>query len=87
MALLRLKNGKTTPIAPDKALALWRVLNGEVEGSPEQVAFCRTVDRVYLNWHTAPRSYKHKYQLAVEQMYDSDDMFSRPIDQTLDRYK
>lgn len=58
MALVRFNDG--TPersVSADEGSGIWQVLNGEVDGAPEQQAFCERVSRVCLNWHNAPDSY------------------------------
>lgn len=68
MAIAHLTNGKKMYLPPDKALNLWRILNGEVEPTKEQEAFATRVEKLYLNRHTAPQSYLDKHHDILKQM-------------------
>lgn len=57
MAFIRLTNKKCVIVPSEKAIAIWRVLNGEVEGTKAQKQFCDQVHSIYLNRHNAPDSY------------------------------
>lgn len=57
MALIKLKGKGFQSIPHDKALAIWHVMSGEQYGSEKQRLFARQVQKIYLNWHTAPASY------------------------------
>lgn len=61
MAMIKYKTGKREIIAPKTALAIFRVMNGELMPSKRQKAFIKTVERVYLNRYTAPLSYLQRY--------------------------
>lgn len=61
MAFLKLHTGKYVSIKPEKAVSIWEVLIGEREGTEEQQAFVATVERVYMNYPTAPLSYQQAY--------------------------
>lgn len=71
MAIVRLLNGKTMAVPPEKALALWQVFSGEEQGSVKQQEFCSGVSRIYLNWNKAPMSYKLKYPRTNGQVLPS----------------
>lgn len=68
MAIIKFINGSTKILAKDKALEIWKVLNGEAEPTKEQEKFCATVRRIYLNRHKAPQSYLDTYQDVLRKM-------------------
>jgi len=57
MALCKLASGQGIELTAEKGLAIWQVLQGQVEPTPEQEAFCMKVTKIYLNWHNAPLDY------------------------------
>lgn len=61
MAFALFKDGHKQTIGHDKSLQVWAVLNGEVQGTEQQQAYCDSIERLYLAWDTAPSSYKQKY--------------------------
>jgi hypothetical protein len=66
MAIIFLNNNTRQEINSAKGRAIWLVLNGEDEGTPEQLAYARRVSKLYLNWRKAPDSYieAHFEQIA-----------------------
>ena len=57
MAFIVLKNNHGKSVTATAAVALWRVMNGEIEGTPAQLKFIQTVKKIYLNKESAPKSY------------------------------
>lgn len=59
MALVKLLNGKGIEMPHEKAAGIWQVMHGDIEGTPQQQAFCETVQNVYLNRYNPdlPESY------------------------------
>lgn len=59
MALVKLLNGKGIEMPHEKAAGIWLVMNGDEPGTPEQQAYCETVQNVYLNRYNPdlPESY------------------------------
>ena len=57
MAYIRFIGGNGLIVPAETGVEIWRVLAGEKEPNDEQAEFCKRVDRVYLNWRKAPRSY------------------------------
>ncbi len=57
-----IKGKQAGTIAHDKAIAIWLVLNGETEPANERQAdYCLNIQRLYLDYDTAPESYKRAY--------------------------
>lgn len=61
MAFIRLKNNQHKFISAEQGETIWRIMNGEIEGTPEQRAFCDKIAKVYLNRANAPASYLMQY--------------------------
>lgn len=57
MAIIHRTDGKHEVVDPEIGAAIWKVLNGEIEPSPEQAKYCETVEKIDLNWRKAPDSY------------------------------
>lgn len=60
MALVKLNDKRKLEIPKAKALEIWAVLTGTNENpTEEQIAFCDTIDKIYLNWRDpdTPDSY------------------------------
>ena len=68
MALIVTHDNKRHAVSPEKGLAIYQVLNGEIEGTPEQEKFCEQVKSVYLNWRNAPKSYVQRHYRTLESM-------------------
>lgn len=64
MAVVHFHDGRKEIVSPEVGASIWKVLNGEIEPTKEQVKFCAQVTRVFLNWSNAPDSYIEKH-LAV----------------------
>lgn len=65
MALIKLHSGKVQPITHEKAAAIWQVMQGEIDGTPEQIKFCDQVKDIYLDWRIAPESYIRVNRKAI----------------------
>lgn len=61
MAFLKFKDNKCRTMPTEKALVLWQVMTGEVQGSQRQKEFARTVDRIWFGKDGAPASWLAKY--------------------------
>lgn len=57
MAFVRLKNNQNKTVSAEQGLLIWRIMNGEATGTPEQCAFVKNIKRIYLNRANAPASY------------------------------
>lgn len=61
MAFIQLKTPvqgrRSAFVTAEQGLQIWRVLVGEIKGTPKQRAFVRNVQGVYLNRSAAPRRY------------------------------
>jgi hypothetical protein len=57
MAFLILRNGKAKVVGPEQGSLIWRIMAGELPGTPAQRRFTKNVKRIYLNPGTAPRTY------------------------------
>jgi hypothetical protein len=58
MAYIRFNTGKTGTVSHDKGIAIWQVLNGEVEPENDaQAQFIASIQNIYLDRHNAPESY------------------------------
>ena len=70
MALVKLISGQGIELSAEKGAAIWQVMQGELEGSKEQQAFCATVQNVYLNRYNSdlPMSYIQARQHIWRQM-------------------
>ncbi len=68
MAIIKLTNGNQLTMSHERAVIIWQVLNGEIEGSEEQVTFCSKVERVFLNRYKAPQSYLKRYAELIRRM-------------------
>lgn len=72
MAYIKLKDGTRKIVPPDTALAVWQLMKGETDGTPRQKAYIKKVERVYLNWRTAPRSYLREREQIIRGMQFED---------------
>jgi len=61
LVMIKMKNGNRRVVPADKARAMFLVQAGQMRGTPEQVAYVKGIERIYLNYATAPLSYKKKY--------------------------
>lgn len=61
MALIRLTNGKEETVTAEVGAAIWQVLTGELDPTPDQEKFVTRISKIYLNWRNAPDSYIAKY--------------------------
>lgn len=52
MAYIIMNNGKGVTLTNERGLAIWSVLNGKQDPTPEQESFCANVKKVYLNWRS-----------------------------------
>lgn len=68
MAVVKLSDGNQLTMSHERALVIWQVLNGEIEGSEEQITFCSKVAKVYLNRYKAPDSYLSHYAEIFRKM-------------------
>lgn len=68
MAVVKLFNGDQLTMSHERALTIWQVLNGELDGTDEQKEFCSKVEKVYLNRYKAPDSYLHHYAEIFRKM-------------------
>ena len=60
MARILLTSGKSLDVQKEQAHEIWYVYNLDKEGTPEQVAFCQQIERIWLNLNNAPDSYIEK---------------------------
>lgn len=74
MAFIRFTNGRAMSVSAEQGAAIWRILNDEVQGTPEQQRFCSLIRRIYLNPKNAPASYLERYPAPGER---------RPLQQRL----
>lgn len=68
MAVVKLTDGKKLIMPHEKAVVIWQVLNGEIDGTEEQVNFCTKVERVFLSRYKAPASYLRHYAELIRRM-------------------
>lgn len=66
MAYLIMSDGRKTQLDREKALSIWRVLNGQDEATEEQEEFISSIKEVFLNWNHAPDDYLIKYRKLIE---------------------
>jgi hypothetical protein len=66
MAIIHFHDGKQQSVKPEVGAAIWLVLTGEQEPTPDQEKFASRVKNVCLNWRNAPDSYiKKKFHHVV----------------------
>lgn len=68
MAIVKLTNNQTLTISREKSHELWKILNGEKEGTEEQQKFCANVKKIYLNRHFAPDTYLQAHKAILSKM-------------------
>lgn len=68
MAMIELKDKRRLIIAPDRALAIWKAMNGEIKPTSDQAEYIRQIRRVYLNWRDAPLSYRRAYRKEISRL-------------------
>ena len=58
--MIKFTTGKYKHLSKEKEYAIWAVMHGDVPGTPEQKAFCNSVENVYLDYTAVdcPASYK-----------------------------
>lgn len=61
MAFIRFKDGHTLTVSAEKGNAIWLVKNGELESSEKQQRYVETIASIYLNYDSAPDSYKESH--------------------------
>lgn len=63
MALIKFSGGGGMPVPLTKAIRIWEVLQGEVDGTAKEQAIAMRVQRIYMDLNDArtPTSYKMKY--------------------------
>lgn len=61
MAVVVFLDGHRQIVNGEQGVAIWRVLNGEVEPTEQQADYCREIRDLYLNLREAPQSYFDKY--------------------------
>lgn len=80
MAYILFKNGTRKIVEPEKALAIWQIMHGEKPSSPRQQAFIKKIERVYLNWRKAPKSYLKDREAIIRDMLSEEKDNFRPDD-------
>lgn len=61
MAMIVFTDGKKQLVKHDVAVAIWEILNDEVEPSEDQAVYCEKVADIYLNPYEAPDSYVQRH--------------------------
>lgn len=69
MALVKFFDGRGVELSAEKGLAIWQVLNGQLEPTHEQEKFCEKVLKIYLNWRNAPDDYVLDRLPVLRSMY------------------
>lgn len=67
MAFCILEDGRKLTMPAEKLGLLWKIRNGEVQGTPEQKLNAKQVEKFYFNPETAPESWKQHRRHQVEQ--------------------
>lgn len=62
MAFIRFTDGHDEVVDAETGEVVWQVLNGELEATKEQSAYCERIKKIYLNWRKAPDSYIEAYK-------------------------
>lgn len=57
MAFIILKSGKHYSVKAKPAIRLWEIMQGQRQGTEEEMRYCDKVDKIYLSRYNAPMTY------------------------------
>lgn len=57
MAFITLKSGKHYSVKAKPAIRLWEIMQGQRQGTEEEMRYCDKVDKIYLSRYNAPMTY------------------------------
>lgn len=77
MAFVQFTDGTGVNVSAEKGLMIWDVLTGKVEPTAEQERFILKVNKICLDWRTAPDDYIERHLDTIKDSAINEWMVSR----------